>query len=224
MSRQKPVISTVHADHDGSRVPSCIRPDVMMSAKPVVGYKGQRYNGSFQEASRTRSVPAWGSRGSVAEAPWPLPPTFTDPSQSDRGSTDKRANNGAPHIGGYLFHRRSSASSSDPEDPGRRSSNRHSRGGLFHRRSSLSRGGGGLLRRDDHEDPSIGAARERLTGAERAEEEAGRAVMQARDAVHEAREHVRRLEDEAKEESRLAKIKQDTAKNLGKRSKPLGLY
>jgi hypothetical protein len=58
----------------------------------------------------------------------------------------------------------------------------------------------GLLHRNDAEDASIIAARERVMGAEAAEREADRALLQARAAVREAREHVRRLEREAAEE------------------------
>lgn len=58
--------------------------------------------------------------------------------------------------------------------------------------------------------------------AEARERDADRALNQARIAVREAREHVRRIEVEAKEEARLARIKQDQAKDLGKRGKMLG--
>jgi hypothetical protein len=57
----------------------------------------------------------------------------------------------------------------------------------------------GLLTRD-REDASITAARQRVAGAEAAESEADRALLQARAAVNEAREHVKRLEREAAEE------------------------
>ena len=59
------------------------------------------------------------------------------------------------------------------------------RRGLFHR---------------DNEDPSITAARQRVTDAEAAERDADRALSQARVAVREAREGVKRLEREAAEE------------------------
>lgn len=48
--------------------------------------------------------------------------------------------------------------------------------------------------------------------------------MQARAAVREAREHIKRLEREAAEEARLAKIKQNQAKSISKRAKPLGRH
>src|SRR5271163_1083829 len=63
-------------------------------------------------------------------------------------------------------------------------SNSH-RGGLFHRNA---------------DDPSILAAREQVFGAEAAEREADKALVNARAAVKEAREHVKRLEREAAEE------------------------
>ena len=71
-------------------------------------------------------------------------------------------------------------------------------------------------------DPSIVQARERVMKAEASEREADRALMAARSSVRDAREHVRRLEIEAEEEARLAKIKQHQAKDIGKRGKQLG--
>ncbi|KAK0749028.1 hypothetical protein B0T18DRAFT_96420 [Schizothecium vesticola] len=73
-------------------------------------------------------------------------------------------------------------------------------------------------------DPSITQARERVMGAEMAEREADRALLAARESVREAREHVRRLELEAEEEARLAKIKQHQARDISKRGKQLGRH
>jgi len=81
----------------------------------------------------------------------------------------------------------------------------------------------GILHRD-HEDSSITTARERVLNAEAAEREADKALLTARASVREAREHVRRLEKEAAEEARLAKIKQKQAGALGKRGKMLGRH
>ena len=81
---------------------------------------------------------------------------------------------------------------------------------------------GSLLHRNRGEDPSISAAREQVVLAETAERDADRALVAARQAVRDAREHVKRLEREAKEEARLAKIKQDQAATISKRAKPLG--
>ncbi|KAN0101589.1 hypothetical protein V8E51_012099 [Hyaloscypha variabilis] len=81
----------------------------------------------------------------------------------------------------------------------------------------------GLLHRRD-EDPTIIAARERVMNAEAAEREADRALASAKVAVREAREHIKRLEKEAAEEARLAKIKQDQARSMSKRGKGLGRH
>lgn len=75
---------------------------------------------------------------------------------------------------------------------------------------------------NDRTDPSIVQAREQVLSAEAAEREADRALMAAREAVRNAREHVRRLEIEAEEEARLAKIKQHQAKDISKRGQQLG--
>jgi len=82
---------------------------------------------------------------------------------------------------------------------------------------------GGLLHRN-HEDPSIVGARQRVMSAEAAEKEADQALMRARAMVREARDDVKRLEREAAEEARLAKIKQTQAKAIGKRGKALGRH
>ena len=50
------------------------------------------------------------------------------------------------------------------------------------------------------EDPSILAAKKRVTAAEESEKAADRALLEARASVREAREEVRRLEKEADEE------------------------
>ena len=60
--------------------------------------------------------------------------------------------------------------------------------------------------------------------AEAAERDADRALLVAKNAVREAREHVHRLEREAAEEARLAKIKQSEAKALGKKGRALGRH
>lgn len=80
---------------------------------------------------------------------------------------------------------------------------------------------GGLLHRHN-EDSSITNARTRVMSAEAAEREADKALVAARAAVRNAREEVKRLELEAAEEARLAKIKQGQAASLSKRGKALG--
>lgn len=71
-------------------------------------------------------------------------------------------------------------------------------------------------------DPSILRAREHVVNAEAAERDADRALDEARRRVKEARQHVKTLEDEAREEARLAKIKQHHAAEVSKRGKGLG--
>ncbi|KAI0393783.1 hypothetical protein F5Y17DRAFT_430730 [Xylariaceae sp. FL0594] len=73
-------------------------------------------------------------------------------------------------------------------------------------------------------DPSILQARERVMSAETAEREADRALAAARLRVREARDEVKRLEAEAAEEARRAKIKQYHAREVSKRGKQLGRH
>lgn len=119
-------------------------------------------------------------------------PTPTDSTRSTRSSTSRR--------------------SGEVVDDGNTVGKRRS---LLHR--SFRNGNGPL-----EMDPSIVAARERVMSAETAEREADRALMAARESVRQAREHVRRLELEAEEEARRAKIKQYHAKEVSKRGKQLG--
>ncbi|EXJ90324.1 hypothetical protein A1O1_03423 [Capronia coronata CBS 617.96] len=123
---------------------------------------------------------------------------------------------------------RHSTSSSDASSPrhgffggssGRRSSSSDLRDS---RRTSTSKRTAGGLFNKNTEDPSISDARQRVASAERAEQEADRALVQARAAVRDARDHVKMIEREAAEEARLAKIKQQNAKDISKRAKPLG--
>ncbi|KAG9777201.1 hypothetical protein KCU88_g4561, partial [Aureobasidium melanogenum] len=110
-----------------------------------------------------------------------------------------------------LFGSRRRSSSSDMHNPQRsNTTGKRTSGGLFNRHSA--------------EDPSIVDARQRVAQAERAEQEADRALVQARAAVRDARAHVKVLEQEAAEEARLAKIKQQNAKDISKRAKPLGRH
>jgi len=98
-------------------------------------------------------------------------------------------------------------------------------GTLFSRHRTPSppnRTGHGVLHRN--EDASITSARERVQRAEAAERDADRALLQARSAVRDARDHVKRLEREAAEEARLAKLKQKQAQSISRRAKPLGRH
>ncbi|KAJ6155224.1 hypothetical protein N7470_005790 [Penicillium chermesinum] len=129
-----------------------------------------------------------------------------------------------------IFHRDSAASSSSgsrrsAEAPNHRPSSNifssrssqssaTSSGGSRHRRSSISR-----------HTPKTRASKPPKSGfsaLRAAEREADRALIASKRAVQEARDHVKYLEREAAEEARLAKIKQNQAKSISKRAKPLG--
>ncbi|KAK1238905.1 hypothetical protein MKX08_005966 [Trichoderma sp. CBMAI-0020] len=102
-------------------------------------------------------------------------------------------------------------------------------GGLFRHStdSSASRGRRSLFHRDHGAqalDPSILQAREHVMSAEAAEVDADRALGEARMRVRAAKDHVWRLEEEAKEEARRAKIKQDQAREVSKRGQGLGRH
>ena len=75
---------------------------------------------------------------------------------------------------------------------------------------------------DDDLDPSIIHARDRLMGAEAAEQDAHRALMAARESAASARDDILRLEAEAREDARRAKIKETQAREFSKRGKALG--
>ncbi|KAJ5777648.1 hypothetical protein N7520_000894 [Penicillium odoratum] len=133
-----------------------------------------------------------------------------------------------------IFSRDSSASasSSSPRSSTLSHSSGHRKFGdqssrsSFSSRSESSMGSSrrrSLLHRTP-EDPSIQAAREQVVRAESAEQEADRALIASRRAVKEARDHVKYLEREAAEEARLARIKQEQAKSISKRAKPLGRH
>ena len=141
--------------------------------------------------------------GSRHRSTSPTPSNRTDATHSTRNtsttyhtSPDREGNNGS------IFRRSTDAGSHS----GRRS--------LLHR--SFGNGNAAEL------DPSIVQARERVIGAEAAERDADRALMAARESVRQARDHVKRLELEAEEEARRAKIKQYHAREVSKRGKQLG--
>ncbi|KEY72866.1 hypothetical protein S7711_04442 [Stachybotrys chartarum IBT 7711] len=129
-----------------------------------------------------------------------------DPSPTGRSSTSSMSSRSSG-----TYH----TTSADPH---------HNANGTRRSGSLLSRSFGHGNSRNSDMDPSILEARERVMGAESAEREADRALDSARLRVREAREHVKRLEDEAKEEARRAKIKQYHAKEVSKRGKNLGRY
>ncbi|KAJ7594473.1 hypothetical protein C8J56DRAFT_926843 [Mycena floridula] len=158
-------------------------------------------------------------------------PLFKSRPESD--TEEIQQNNSTPARKGSIFTRNRSAS------PPHSESSPTSRRGFFNQRNSSdddsigrqsttngsirSNGGmtgffGGVGRRgnDVHSDPSIVAARQKLSVAEEAEKEADRALIQARAMVKEARDHVKGLEREAKEDVVRAQAKQAEAKIMGK--------
>ncbi|KAI8961777.1 hypothetical protein F5Y11DRAFT_324849 [Daldinia sp. FL1419] len=118
--------------------------------------------------------------------------------------------------------------SPSPASVGRSSttnSARHSEGSSPSRhRSVLQRTFGHGNTTNPDIDPSIVQARERVMQAEAAERDADRALESARIRVREARAEVKRLELEAAEEARRAKIKQYHAREVSKRGKQLGRH
>ncbi|CCM02313.1 uncharacterized protein FIBRA_04404 [Fibroporia radiculosa] len=116
-----------------------------------------------------------------------------------------------------MFSRRSNT----PEDERQSPTNGARSTGFFgRRRSSSSEKDHGHARKD----PSVIAARQKVTEAEAAEREADRALMQARAAVRGAREHVKNIEREASEDAKRAKAKQFEAKNISKSARSLGRH
>ena len=119
--------------------------------------------------------------------PEPLPqrsPTQADEPHRSRSIFSRRGNSpeGAPSV---------NSSIRTDNTAGTKSS-----GGFFGRRRSSDDD----LQPNIKNDPSVVAARQRVSDAEAAEHEADRALMQARAAVRDARDHVKKLEQEAFEE------------------------
>ncbi|KKO97126.1 hypothetical protein THAR02_10770 [Trichoderma harzianum] len=128
-------------------------------------------------------------------------------------------------------HRTGSVASSNNGGPGGyNAAGSNSGGGLFRHSTDSSAGSRrrGLFHRDGGGmqalDPSILQAREHVMHAEAAEIEADRALGEARMRVRAAKDHVWRLEEEAKEEARRAKIKQEQAREVSKRGQGLGRH
>ncbi|PBK73589.1 uncharacterized protein ARMOST_00410 [Armillaria ostoyae] len=85
--------------------------------------------------------------------------------------------------------------------------------------------GGGRRRFNSHgNDPTILAARQKVTDASNAERDADRALSQARNSVKEAREHVKNLEREAREGTKRAKFKQAQSEVVSKTARALGRH
>ncbi|KAF5355436.1 hypothetical protein D9758_006424 [Tetrapyrgos nigripes] len=96
------------------------------------------------------------------------------------------------------------------------------------RTSNSSRSGGILshfkTQGFPHNDPTIMAAREKVSLAEQAERAADQALQAARNQVKEARDHIRFLEKEAEDDARRAKMKQTEAKNVSRAAGHLGRH
>ncbi|KAJ7045985.1 hypothetical protein C8F04DRAFT_1173907 [Mycena alexandri] len=90
--------------------------------------------------------------------------------------------------------------------------------------SRTGTGNGGMGNFNVHKDPTIMAAREKVTHAEQAEIAADRALVQARNMVREARDHVQFLEREAAEEAKRAKAKQAVSNDVSKSAAGLGRH
>ncbi|PTB72670.1 hypothetical protein M440DRAFT_1465339 [Trichoderma longibrachiatum ATCC 18648] len=90
--------------------------------------------------------------------------------------------------------------------------------------ASSSGGNPGAVNKRDSSGGLIVQAREHVMQAEAAEVEADRALGEARMRVRAAKDHVWRLEEEAKEEARRAKLKQEQAREVSKRGKGLGRH
>nr|GAT43502.1 predicted protein [Mycena chlorophos] len=120
-----------------------------------------------------------------------------------------------------FFSRRRSSDDSSLGSP--RSNPNLARGG------SLRSGSSSFFTRNRHlgdvsQDPTILAAKEKVTIAERAEAEADRALNAARTMVREAKAHVRMLEREAAEEHKRAQAKQAVANDVSRTAAALGRH
>lgn len=173
------------------------------------GFFGSRSKEAFHEPVQEPPVEETPHRrhglfGSRNRSPSPTPSHRTDATHSTRyTSSTYHTSPEREQNGGGLFRRGTDASS------GRRS--------LLHRSFGNGNNSAEL-------DPSIVQARERVMSAEAAERDADRALMAARESVRQAHEHVKRLELEAQEEARRAKIKQYHAREVSKRGKQLGRH
>lgn len=169
-----------------------------------------------QQAPVHEEPPKRGLFGGRRSSPAPAP--MNDGRTTRSTPTGHRTSPERGRTSGGIFRRSTDASNPNNFNTSSRDTSGHRGGG----------GGGGLLHRgfgkhnNPELDPSIVQAREHVMGAEAAEREAERALITARESIRSAQEEVRRLEIEAKEEARMAKIKQHHAKEVSKRGKMLG--
>ncbi|KAG8863317.1 hypothetical protein FRB96_008808 [Tulasnella sp. 330] len=81
---------------------------------------------------------------------------------------------------------------------------------------------GSMFNRNNNNAGSISTARNKVSIAEKAEQDALRSLDTARNAVKHAKDHVTRLEKEADEDAKMAHAKQREAKSLRNDTKGLG--
>ncbi|KAJ3767849.1 hypothetical protein FB446DRAFT_775316 [Lentinula raphanica] len=140
----------------------------------------------------------------------PSPPAQEEPTR--KGTLfGRRQRSTSPARSNNTHHTRNS---SDSDSLGRAGSTRS--GGLFGGRI----GGKGF----PHNDPSIMAARQKVSEAEDSEKAADHALQQARASVKAARDHVKFLEKEAEDDAHRARLKQAEAKVVSRSARGLGRH
>lgn len=142
-------------------------------------------------------MPLFGTHREPTPPPQPEPQSGGFFSRNKQTTPPSFATNDAPARHGSLFSRRRSHSSERTSPTNNDANSSRSGGGFFSlRRSSSGEFSGHTISHD----PSIVAARGKVSDAEAAEHQADQALNAARKAVREARDHVRILEREALEE------------------------
>ena len=116
--------------------------------------------------------------------PSPPPPPPQSPPSRSRSMFSRKRDNSDPYQNGNGYYNDNNT-------------NNNRSGGFFSRRRSSS---SSRSRSDFKNDPTILAARQKVSDAEASERDADRALGNARAAVREARQHVQMLEREALEE------------------------
>ncbi|KAJ3759182.1 hypothetical protein F5880DRAFT_1491708 [Lentinula raphanica] len=116
---------------------------------------------------------------------------------------------------GTLFGRRQRSTS-----PARSNNTHHTRNSS----DSDSLGRAGSTRSGGLFDPSIMAARQKVSEAEDSEKAADHALQQARASVKAARDHVKFLEKEAEDDAHRARLKQAEAKVVSRSARGLGRH
>ncbi|KAF7315849.1 PALP domain-containing protein [Mycena indigotica] len=167
----------------------------------------------------TRKHTLFGRRRSVS----PSRRTTTSPTRRD---VDQPVD-GTTRRGGFFGGRRRSVESNeDRRSIGRASSMTSGRtnGSVRSGNGSGFFGRNNILKESIHKDPSIIAAKEKVTFAEKAEVAADEALVQARAMVREAKDHVRLLEREAAEEAKRAKAKQAVSNDISRSAGGLGRH